>query len=56
MSAAFGLVYVEQAPSEISEYGTSNAYRLAYIDSYVHRGTRGRSDNSTPHVLTYLEY
>jgi DNA-binding transcriptional ArsR family regulator len=40
--AAIGLVHVEHLPSRLNERGTSNAYRLAFLDPYVHLGTRGR--------------
>ena len=40
--AAQGLVHVEHVPSMKSDYGISNGYRLAFIDSNVHMGTRGR--------------
>jgi hypothetical protein len=40
--AATGLVHVEHVPSEASDYGIANAYRLAHLDSYSHMGTRGR--------------
>jgi hypothetical protein len=42
MLAAVGLVYVEHVPSRESEFGISNAYRLAHLDSYRHMGTTGR--------------
>jgi hypothetical protein len=37
-----GLVHVERVPSQVSEYGVANAYRLVGIDSHIHMGTRGR--------------
>ncbi|MCA9466914.1 MAG: hypothetical protein KC643_15925 [Nitrospira sp.] len=37
-----GLVHVEHVPSNTSEHGTANAYRLAYLDTNIHMGTRGR--------------
>jgi hypothetical protein len=40
--ATVGLVYQERIPSTLNERGTANAYRLAYLDSYNHMGTRGR--------------
>lgn len=40
--AALGLVHVEHVPSEQSNYGISNAYRLAHLYPYTHMGTRGR--------------
>jgi DNA-binding transcriptional ArsR family regulator len=40
--ATVGLVYLERIPSTLNERGTANAYRLAYLDSYNHMGTRGR--------------
>jgi predicted transcriptional regulator len=40
--AAVGLVFVEHVPSKQSEFGISNAYRLAHVDSYKHMGTTGR--------------
>lgn len=36
------LVHIERTESRSNERGTANAYRLAYLDSYVHFGTRGR--------------
>jgi hypothetical protein len=41
--ASLSLVYVEHPPSQISSYGTSNAYRIVGIDPRVNMGTRGRS-------------
>lgn len=38
-----GLVHVERTESRSNERGTANAYRLAFLDSYVHFGTRGRN-------------
>ena len=40
--SAIGLVHVEHLRSRLYERGTANAYRLAYLDSYNHLGTRGR--------------
>jgi len=40
--AAQGLVHVEHVPSLRSDYGISNAYRLAFIQTRNHLGTRGR--------------
>jgi DNA-binding transcriptional ArsR family regulator len=40
--AGLGLVHVEHVPSALSNYGISNGYRLAFINSRVHMGTRGR--------------
>jgi hypothetical protein len=37
-----GLVHVERTESRLNDRGTANAYRLAFLDSYVHFGTRGR--------------
>jgi hypothetical protein len=37
-----GLVHVDRMPSEMSEYGISNGYRIAHLDSYIHMGTTGR--------------
>lgn len=45
--AANGLLYVEHVPSEVSNYGISNAYRLPYIDPYAHMGTIGRGLDAT---------
>lgn len=42
--AVSGLVHVEYVKSQRSEHGIANAYRLAHIDSYRHRGTTGRAD------------
>ena len=36
-----GLVHVERTESRSNERGTANAYRLAYLDPYLHFGTRG---------------
>jgi DNA-binding transcriptional ArsR family regulator len=43
---ANGLVHIEHCSSELSEYGTANAYRLAHLDTYNHMGTRGRAADS----------
>ncbi|MCP3473817.1 helix-turn-helix domain-containing protein [Bradyrhizobium sp. CCGUVB1N3] len=40
--ASVGMVHVEHVPSRANERGTANAYRLPFIDPYVHLGTRGR--------------
>jgi hypothetical protein len=40
--SAIGLIHVEHLPSRLYERGTANAYRLAFLDSYNHLGTRGR--------------
>jgi hypothetical protein len=40
--AALGLLHVEHLPSVISNYGVSNGYRLAYLEPYIHMGTKGR--------------
>jgi len=40
--AAQGLVHVEHVPSLRGDYGISNAYRLAFIQTRNHLGTRGR--------------
>lgn len=40
--AANGLLHVEHVPSDASQYGISNAYRLPFIDPYSHMGTKGR--------------
>lgn len=37
-----GLIHVERTESRLNDRGTANAYRLAFIDSYLHFGTRGR--------------
>lgn len=39
---SIGLVHVERTASNINDQGTANAYRLAFLDPYVHFGTRGR--------------
>jgi len=41
--ASLSLIYVEQIPSQINTYGISNAYRIAGIDPFNHRGTRSRN-------------
>jgi predicted transcriptional regulator len=41
--ASVGLVHVERIESSLNERGTANAYRLPFIDPYVHFGTRGRN-------------
>lgn len=41
--ATVGLVYLERILSTLNERGTTNAYRLAYLDSYNYMGTRGRN-------------
>jgi DNA-binding transcriptional ArsR family regulator len=40
--ASVGLVHVEHTPRRYNDVGTANAYRLPFIDPYVHFGTRGR--------------
>ncbi len=40
--ASVGLVHVEHTASMLNERGTANAYRLPFLDPYVHFGTRGR--------------
>ena len=37
-----GLIHVERTESRSNDRGTANAYRLAFIDPYLHFGTRGR--------------
>jgi hypothetical protein len=37
-----GLIHLERVPSEVSDYGIANAYRLAYVESLRHMGTTGR--------------
>jgi hypothetical protein len=39
--AAIGLVHLEHVP-RINDRGTANAYRLAFLNPYIHLGTRGR--------------
>jgi hypothetical protein len=41
--ASVALVHVEHTKSILSDLGTANAYRLAFLDPYVHFGTRGRN-------------
>ncbi|PJN94133.1 hypothetical protein CNY89_16325 [Amaricoccus sp. HAR-UPW-R2A-40] len=36
------LIRITQTASGASEYGVSNSYRLAHLDSYKHAGTTGR--------------
>lgn len=43
-----GLLHIEQQPSLVSEYGYSNGYRLAMIDTRRHAGTTGRADAGLP--------
>ena len=40
--AAVSLAYIERTPSDVSEFGVANAYRLVGLDSTRHMGTRGR--------------
>ena len=40
--AAVSLAYIERTPSNASEFGVANAYRLVGLDSTKHMGTRGR--------------
>ena len=40
--AALNLVHVEHLPSQTSEYGVANAYRIVHVDSHHHMGTQGR--------------
>jgi hypothetical protein len=42
---ANGLSLVERIPSELTEAGVANAYRLTHLDPYVHMGTAGRQDD-----------
>lgn len=42
LRASLSLVYVEQMPRESNSHGIANAYRIVGVDSYNHRGTRGR--------------
>jgi hypothetical protein len=41
--AANQVLMVENRPSEKSDYGVSNGYRLRGVDAYRHRGTLGRA-------------
>lgn len=41
--ASIGLVHVERTESLRNDRGTANAYRIAYLDPYIHFGTRGRN-------------
>jgi len=41
--ASLSLVYVEQLPSKINDYGISNTYRIVGVEPFNHRGTTGRS-------------
>jgi hypothetical protein len=40
--AVNNLVHVEHVPSWTSDYGVSNAYRLAHLETNRHMGNRGR--------------
>jgi hypothetical protein len=40
--AAQNLLHVSSQPSAVNEYGISNQYRLAHIDTTYHEGTIGR--------------
>jgi hypothetical protein len=40
---ANGLVHVERLPSDVSDYGVSNGYRLTHLYPRMHMGTTGRS-------------
>jgi hypothetical protein len=40
--AVNNLVHVEHVPSSTSDYGISNAYRLAHLETNRHMGNRGR--------------
>ncbi len=42
--AVEGLLHVERVASSRSEYGIVNAYRLTFLDTRNHMGTKGRSD------------
>lgn len=44
MLAALSLAFVERLPSDASEHGVANAYRLAGVEPTMHMGTRGRRD------------
>jgi hypothetical protein len=41
--ASLSLIYVEHIPSQESEHGVANAYRIVGLSPYNHMGTRGRS-------------
>jgi len=41
---ANGLIHVERLQSRESEMGVSNAYRLCNLDTRMHMGTIGRTD------------
>jgi DNA-binding transcriptional ArsR family regulator len=43
--ASVGMVHVEHIPSRLNARGIANAYRLPYLDPYVHMGTRGRDSD-----------
>jgi hypothetical protein len=43
---ANGLVHVERLPSDLSDYGVSNAYRLSHLDPYRDMGTTGRAEGA----------
>ncbi len=44
--AAHSLVYTEHKFSAISDIGIANCYRVRGVESNVHRGTRGRTNDS----------
>ena len=46
--AVAGLVYTEHVRSTTRDNGIANSYRIAHLDPYTHRGTRGRSDEPLP--------
>jgi len=37
-----GLIHIEHVPSTQSNFGISNAYRLAHLEPHRHMGTIGR--------------
>ena len=43
--ASLGLIHVEHLRSRLYEGRPANAYRLTYLDSYNHLGTRGRGED-----------
>lgn len=41
-----GLIYTDQVASNVNVDRVAHAYRPAHLDSYIHQGTKGRSDEA----------
>jgi hypothetical protein len=52
---ANGMVHVERVPSDKSDYGVANAYRLPQIEPYTHMGTQGRAKTKEDYRLEFSD-